>query len=171
MDATEWFSRDPWGTLMIDEMTMKRAAAVGLPAGEANPGPPIHAFPLRTEWDALQPIYKEPWPKPDMVNVDATQDSASWPRSVRSMVTKANTQGWSVLVTKAKGSWPTTGKKPSRARYSFAVRMSRGEDRAVAVYVEGVSEKATWSWDTLYRWTSGQRATKFENITAFDAVA
>jgi hypothetical protein len=88
-------------------------------------------------------------------------------KAVVDLAKKAVANGWFVKVTHAQGCYPSVGQRPSRQRHSLAVRMWRGEDRAVAIYVEGTSEKAGWSWDTLYRWTLGEFPTKYATVTPF----
>jgi hypothetical protein len=80
------------------------------------------------------------------------------------MVTLAESHGWACLVTYAKGRFPhgTTG-APGAVKESLAVRMARGSERAVAVYVGGAG---TWSWGTLVRF-SPEAFTRYPLVGAF----
>lgn len=86
----------------------------------------------------------EPYPEP----VVSSRDGVPGPKktAVAALVRLAEAHGWSVQVTYAKGCFPhgATG-RPGAPKESLAVRMERGQERAVAVYVGG----STWSWDTL----------------------
>jgi hypothetical protein len=92
-------------------------------------------------------------------------------RSVMAMVALAGMCGWTYRVTHARGSFPhaTTG-TASKAKDSLAVRMHRGPERAVAVYVNTSAD--TWSWETLSRWEigSGEFPDRLGNVTAFRAL-
>jgi hypothetical protein len=107
-----------------------------------------------------------PWPVPEVVGheVEATFMSKS---AVVDLFNFATGKGWTVLVTHAKGSFPTVGQKSSVQRHSLAVRMARKNERAVAVYVEDINGK-TWKWDTLYHWTLAETfPMKVATITEF----
>jgi hypothetical protein len=91
-----------------------------------------------------EPAAREVYPVPEI----SSRDRAAGPdkRAVRDMVHLAEAYGWAVEVTYAKGCFPHAGTgRPGVPKESLAVRMERGRDFAVAVYVSG----AAWSWDTL----------------------
>lgn len=139
---------------MIDEITIVRAAEVGLPAAESYPDPPLHSYPLKVDWEATLPVVPEShaWPMPEMA---ATEVADLYEKAaVAALVRLAHAHGWTVRVTEAIGSWPSVAQRPSVQRRSLAVRMSRGPCRAVAVYVsDGTGD--TWTWQDLYRWCDG----------------
>lgn len=90
------------------------------------------------------------WPDPEVAGREVTDYHGK--RAVAGLVRKAQANGWNVRVTEACGSWPSTGKRPSAPRWSLAVRLWRGNERAVAVYVEA---PGTWKWDTIRYWALG----------------
>jgi hypothetical protein len=149
---------------MIDEITIKRAAEAGLPAAEAHPDPPLMAFPLRSEWDVLHPAGRELWPEPEMVNRPVAAERRK--TALAELDQLATQHGWRVHATEAKGAWPSVGQKPSVQRWSVRLGMSRGQERAVAVYVEDATGK-TWKWDTLQVWRLGGWPTKYADIGMF----
>lgn len=108
----------------------------------------------------------EPYPAP----VVSSRDGVQGPRktAVASMVRLAESHGWTVAVTYAKGSFPhaSTG-RPGAPKESLAVRMARGPERAVAVYVGG----STWSWGTLvYADRQCEVFRRFDQVTPFQKV-
>jgi len=90
-----------------------------------------------------------PFPEPALRSHRAELDCCPPKSAVTDLSNFARGLGWTVVVTHAKGSFPhaTTG-RPTAVKDSLAVRMSRGDDRAAAVYVSG----ATWNWQFIYRW-------------------
>jgi hypothetical protein len=89
-------------------------------------------------------LEREPYPEPAVSSRAAVTGPDK--RAVGDMTRLADQHGWSVLVTYARGCFPhaATG-RPGPEKDSLAVRMERGRECAVAVYVGG----STWSWDTL----------------------
>ena len=91
----------------------------------------------------------DPYPAP----VISSRDGVQGPRktAVVALAKLAAQHGWDTEVTYAKGSFPhgATG-RPGAPKESLAVRMARGTERAVAVYVGG----STWSWETLVVWSA-----------------
>lgn len=110
--------------------------------------PSIGLGPTASEYSEM--VTREPWPAPEHTSSLGAEINAK--RAVTDLANLAEAHGWSVRLTYARGCWPSTGGRPSRQRDSYAVRMSRGRRRAVAVYVEGTSLTSTWSWDTLLAW-------------------
>lgn len=112
----------------------------------------------------------EPYPAPAIAahEVDAGYLGK---RSVMDMARLAEAAGWTYRVTHARGSFPhaTTG-TASKPKDSLAVRMHRGPERAVAVYVKTSAD--AWSWETLSRWAwaSGEFPDRLGNVTVFKAL-
>jgi hypothetical protein len=108
----------------------------------------------------------EPYPAP----VVSSRDGAVGPSktAVAALVKLAEAHGWVTEVTYAKGSFPhaSTG-RPGAPKESLAVRMARGTERAVAVYVGG----STWSWGTLvYADRHREVFRRFDQVTPFQKV-
>lgn len=138
---------------MIDPVTLLRAQESGLPAAETHPDPPLVSFPLRLDWErTLPPAGREPWPDPELVNREVAADGKT---AVRDLVVLAQAHGWTAVVTQARGAWPGVAGRPTIQRESLAVRLNRGDERAVAVYVEAATGR-TWAWDALWAWRAGQ---------------
>lgn len=153
---------------MIDEITLLRAREAGLPAAESHPDPFLVCYPMRIEWEATLPAVPEShaWPAPEVTSTPTTDYRGK--SAVASMVSAVQARGWSVVVTEACGAYPGVGGRPSRQRWSLAVRMACGPRRAVAVYSEGPSEGSSWAWDSLWWWTAGfPRLHMEEGVTGF----
>jgi hypothetical protein len=105
---------------------------------------------------------RELYPAPEVTSRDGVAGPEK--RAVRDMVRAVGATGWAAKVTYAKGHVPhaTTGRPGAEPRESLAVRMWRGDQRAVAVYVD---HGAGWSWDTL--WILGEHPRKYPAVTAF----
>ena len=127
--------------------------------------------PLRMDWEATQSVIPESheWPAPEVpaIVVHRADYAANGP--VTGLVKLAESKGWTVKVIRARGCLPSVGGRPSRQRWSFAVRLRRGNRRAVAVHTEGPSEGSAWSWDSMYAWSSEHPIHGYETITAFKA--
>jgi hypothetical protein len=127
-------------------------------------GPPA-PFPLNPQGYADKPTW-EPFPAP-LVTSEDDQDGPG-KTAVAGLVAMAAQWGWAVRVTYAKG-WMThgtTGRPSEHPRESLLVRMSRGDRRAVARYVDGGS---SWSWDTLRAWKVGEFPQAVAGFTEFQA--
>lgn len=87
--------------------------------------------------------------------------------AVVNMELTARGSGWNTRTTYAKGHVPHArlGTPSATPRESLAVRMWRGEQRAVAVYV--ATAGGAWSWTTLYLWRLGEFPTKYATVTPF----
>lgn len=114
-------------------------------------------------------------PAPVLVQADAypaplvtSRDAVAGPTktAVRDMQRLAAMAGWSSKVTYAKGWVPhaALGTPGARPCESLAVRMWRGPQRAVAVYVE---TGTAWSWKTLYRWSVGEYPQAHQRVGQF----
>lgn len=117
---------------------------------------------------ALARRYAEPevivYPAPAVTSKDGLPGPAK--AAVGDMETHAVLHGWNIRTTYAKGHVPHArlGTPSATPRESLAVRMWRGEQRAVAVYV-GAGK--SWSWTTLYLWRLSEFPTKYINVTSF----
>jgi hypothetical protein len=106
-------------------------------------------FPLRCEWDALNPLTAPAWPSPVHTSLmPAPQDV---PDPVSDLAVWARTFGWKTLVTYSEGWVP--GQRSEKAKKIWAVRCSRGTRRAVAVREDG-------SWHSLWSFGQGLAFTK-----------
>lgn len=137
----------------------------GLPGAELRPDPPLAAFPLRMEWDMLHPAAEEPFPAPLRASTDSG-GTPEYPGGVVGLQRDAQRAGWSTELTYAVGYMPhsTHGRPGTAPKPSWALRMARGDERAVAVHRDG-------SWDSLWRWSSQRFFERFATLAAFvDAV-
>jgi len=119
-----------------------------------------------TESSYTERVHLDPWPAPERVSADVDL-SGIMSKPIFELVTMAGQFGWSCRVTSAVGCWPSIGGRPSRQRASYAVRMWRGRQRAVAVYVEPPNVRGTWSWDTLLEWDLDSFPRGLANIGMF----
>jgi hypothetical protein len=110
------------------------------------------------------PVERIVWPQPEVAAVEI-QPGTGKP-AVEDLCRLARAFGWSMRVTEACGCWPSVGQRPSVQRWSQAIRMWRGQERAVAVYVEDAGGK-TWKWMTFYRWTIGAFPDSEANVNHF----
>jgi hypothetical protein len=125
--------------------------------------PPIGLGPAASQYtNTPTPL---PWPKPEIAGHEVAPDYLG-KRAVIDLVHLAEAAGWTVRVTHAKGSYPSVGGKPGPARDSLAVRMWRGDQRAVAVYVAGAK---TWDWKICRMWRLKSFPTDLRNITTLEA--
>lgn len=124
--------------------------------------PPIGLGPSTSEYTETPVV--TPWPAPEIASHEVPADYLGKSAVIR-MATLAESKGWTVQVTHAKGSFPSVGGRPGPARDSLAVRMWRREDRAVAVYVQC---SKTWDWKLLRRWTLNAFPTSFRLLENFE---
>lgn len=95
----------------------------------------------------------EPYPVPEVTSRDGVDGPAK--RAVDDLTRLAAVFGWQARITYARGCFPHAAHgTPGGVKDSLAVRLWRGQERAVAVYVG--SEKA-WAWDTLAYWRLGSQ--------------
>ena len=92
------------------------------------------------------PVERETFPAP--LRTSREPLGSPVPGPVGKIASAAMSAGWDVLVTQAEGYWPhaTTGRPGVRPKVSWAVRLRRDDQRAVAVRVES-------SWMSLWYWT------------------
>lgn len=124
--------------------------------------PPIGLGPSTSIYTEEAP--RDLWPEPEQLAMDIIPGIAK--PAVQDMAWLAERHGWSHRITEAIGCWPSLGQKPSRARFSQALRMWRGDQRAVAVYVEPPTG-TSWQWITFYRWSIGEFPNSDANIGQF----
>lgn len=104
---------------------------------------------------------REPYPAP----VVSSRDGVAGPdkKAVRDLARLAQAYCWTVEITYAEGCFPNAvNGSPGAVKPSLAVRMERGREFAVAVYVGG----SVWSWDTL-RILRGGRIERRQQIGEF----
>lgn len=177
----------PWCTDKCEPHGEPGPAPVGLlPAQDANAYPvlagPRAPFPTETDvpagyrpdgpqpapWDPTvmrraAPVVKPAFPAP---LVDSAMGVAPPVKTaVRAVRALAESTGWTVLETYAKGWVPhsKTGRPGAQPKESVALRMSRGHERAVAVYAGASS----WAWDTMLTWSDGTFPQKHKTLGAF----
>ena len=126
--------------------------------------PPIGLGPATSEF--TEGVHAPLWPAPEIPGHEVPPDYLG-KRAVIDLVSTAEGFGWKVKVTHAKGSLPSVGGMPGPARDSLAVRLWRGDDRAVAVYCAGSKD---WTWKVCRRWRLGNFPTNVQNITTFEAM-
>lgn len=80
------------------------------------------------------------WQPPEVINRPATEEET--PKPAADLAKLARENGWDVTVTYARG---TTDSDSPKLVHSIAVRMQRGVQRAVAVWMSPVEGKASWT--------------------------
>lgn len=107
-------------------------------------------------------VESEPYPAPEV----SSRSGEPGPHrdAVIGLMDLAESLGWSVDITYARGCFPhgATG-KPGAVKDSLAVRVWRGAVRAVAVYVGG----STWAWDTMAVQVPGAWPARFATLAGF----
>lgn len=127
---------------------------------------PLVAFPLRSEWDALHPADRETFPEPLRRSTD-TGGTPEAPSGVLKLQRDAQGANWVTEVTYAVGYTPhaTHGRPGEAPKPSWALRMARGDQRAVAVHRGG-------AWESFRVWGSRRLFTAHHTLAAFtDEVA
>lgn len=111
---------------------------------------PIDPSAYARDWDAF--LEREPEAPPFPAPVVTSQDGGEVPDkiAVRRVVSAAEGAGWTAVLTYACGHVPhaTTGRPSDNPKDSIAVRLSRGQEVAFAVYTN--TSRSTWSWGTMY---------------------
>lgn len=109
-----------------------------------------------------QPEPVKAFPAPVLTSTDEPARSFSGPASL--LLAEAAGQGWEGLITQAEGHVPhaTHGRPGVAAKFSEAVRLTRGAQRAVAVRMGG-------SWSSLWTWSPDQFFTRHSTLDAFKA--
>lgn len=103
---------------------------------------------------------QQPFPAPLMTSDDELRLAVSQPANA--LLSMALVHGWLGVVTQAKGHVPhaTHGRPSAQAKYSEAVRLHRGRQRAVAVRCGG-------TWASLWTWSDAVFFTRHATLEAF----
>lgn len=127
----------------------------------AAPEPPLVAFPLKSEWVLLHPEAPEAFPVPLRASTE-TGGTPEVPSGVLKLQRDAQGAGWATEVTYALGymSHATHGRPGAEPKPSWALRMARGAQRAVAVHRGG-------AWDSFWRWSPDQFFTPSASLAEF----
>jgi hypothetical protein len=118
------------------------------------PFPPLGAAPV--------PATAEPYPASLLTSDDPYDGPTSKPAA--DLLKLALAHGWTGRITYAKGYLPhaTLGTPGKVAKFSEALRLSRGERYAVAVRTGG-------SWDSLWTWSGTEFFTRHKLLDQFRA--
>jgi hypothetical protein len=144
--------------LLPADIDLLRAEQASLPLGASHPDPPLHCFPLRVDWE-MATGWKppaEPFPAPLATSTDKPA-----PAPVANLCKMAVLAGWAPTVTYAHGFMPhATHGRPGEAKESWALRLTRGGQRAVAVRLGA-------SWSSLWTWSSTQFFVRHGTLESF----
>jgi hypothetical protein len=138
-----------------------RAEQAGLPLGASHPDPPLHCFPLRVDWEMATgwTPSADPYPAALVTSYDPTDQPA--PDPVAGLVKTLAPHGWTAELTYAHGCMPhATHGRPGEPQESWAVRLVRGAQRAVAVRLGG-------SWSSLWTWSTTEFFARHGTLEAF----
>lgn len=112
---------------------------------------------------AVSLVELEPYPGPEVSSRDGVVGPDK--TATAGLKRKAEGFGWSVEVTYARGCFPhATHGTPGAVKDSLALRMTRGTDRAVAVYSWAGT---AWTWTTLAIQRPGAWPRRFETVGVF----
>lgn len=133
------------------EIKREHRPAVWLGSGE--PVGPV-------DFSRPEPEEAKPFPAPSLTSTDDPVRSFSGPSS--QLLAEAIRLGWQGTITQAEGHVPhaTHGRPGATAKFSEAVRLTRGSQRAVAVRMGG-------SWTSLWTWSPDQFFTRHKTLAAF----
>jgi hypothetical protein len=165
-DAEDWHTQawrigaKPWRPMPSAERTEGKQAKREIkylhrPAfweGDGPPGPVDFSRPAEPEL--------EPYPAPSLTSDTASPRVASKPAS--DLIMHAIRNNWAGDITYACGYVPhaTHGRPGAIEKFSEALRLSRGDQRAVAVRMGG-------SWDSLWTWSTSQFFTRHATLAQF----
>lgn len=123
----------------------------------------ITHYPFPPPGAAPVPAVAEPYPAPLLTSDMPTDRVASKP--VADLLKLAQSHGWHGKITHAEGYVPhaTTGRPSAASKSSEAVRLARGDQRAVAVRMGG-------SWDSFWTWSSTQPHRRCKLLAEFKGV-
>jgi hypothetical protein len=147
--------------LLRADIDLLRAEQAGLPLGISNPDPPLHCFPLRVDWEMATgwTPSADPYPAALVTSYDLTDQPA--PDPVAGLVKTLTPFGWTAELTYAHGCMPhATHGRPGEPQESWAVRLVRGGQRAVAVRLGG-------SWSSLWTWSTTEFFARHGTLEAF----
>lgn len=139
---------------MIDPITHLRASEAGLVAVESHPDPPLHCYPLRSDWERTFPaVTGEPFPAPRVTSRSQVPFMA--PPAVLKLSEFAREHSWEVRTQISQGSFPhgTTG-RPSALKDAIGVRFGAHPmttRQAYAVYAR-TAPKSAWAWTSIMIW-------------------
>ena len=119
----------------------------------------IEHFPFPPPGEAA-PVERVTYPAPSLTSADPMPQPASAPAAQLLIV--ASSRGWTGTITMARGFMPhaSYGTPGKREQFSEAVRLYRGEQRAVAVRRDG-------SWSSLWTWSRTQFFARYSTLEAF----
>lgn len=118
----------------------------------------VHAFPPRRIEPAPEPARAEPFPAPEVTSIDPIPEKV--PAVVSALIRLAEQRGWSVQLTYSRGYEPHAlyGTPSAKVKTKWALRMVRGEQRAVAVRTDSAwTSLWTWSSEHFFRESTGLR--------------
>jgi len=103
---------------------------------------------------------KADYPAPSLTSDQPYDQPSSGPAA--GLLKHAMTLGWDGVITYARGHVPhaTHGTPGKDAKFSEALRLQRGDQRAVAVRMDG-------SWTSLWTWSPSQFFTRHKTLEAF----
>lgn len=126
----------------------------------------VHSFPpRRIEEPAYTAPVEAPFPRPRVTSRDGIPEYAAKPGPVADLETYAQEHGWTVSLTYSEGYEPhaTTGRPSAKIKTKWAVRMVRGQERAVAVRTDA-------AWSSLWFWSPTQFFKESGGLTEFKRV-
>ena len=119
--------------------------------GNGKPGP--------VDFSRVADAVEQAYPAPSLTSVMPYGKPASAPAA--SLYALALAHGWQGEITYARGCPPhATHGRPTAERFSEAVRLHRGDQRAVAVRMGG-------SWASLWTWSASQFFTRHATLEVF----
>lgn len=120
--------------------------------GNGPPGP--------VDFSRVPEVVEQPFPAPILTSDTDSVITPSQPAGA--LLALASGSGWAGVITHAHGHMPhaTHGRPSAAAKKSEAVRLVRGNQRAVAVRMGG-------SWSSLWTWSSTQFFTRHATLEAF----
>lgn len=123
-----------------------------------GPSGPFPLNPAHHERPALEE--RGPFPAPALTSTDPLPEITPGP--VLGLVMTAEGFGWECVTTAAVGHVPhaTRGTPSAQPKSSWAARMQRGEQRAVAVRMDG-------NWTSLWTWSSTTAFKRHATLEAF----
>lgn len=119
----------------------------------------IH-YPFPPPGEAPPEEARAPYPAPSLTSVMPYAQPASKPAAA--LLLLAGAHGWQGVITFARGRMPHSihGTPGAAEKFSEALRLSRGDRRAVAVRMGG-------SWSSLWTWSGSEFFTRHATLEAF----
>jgi hypothetical protein len=125
---------------------------------------PLVCFPMRIDWENLNPPTPDPYPAPSQPACEMPIET--WPAPVEQLAALAATLGWAIeAVKQARGYLPHSsyGTPGNAEKTSWSIRMSRGQERALAVRMDA-------AWTSFWHWSPAGRMLPAKNLTEFRAM-